>query len=103
MSRLHGLHPLEVTAHTVLSGPLDSLGNSLERLGTSQVTLFTRLRLLQDILSRYDQAARDAPTEKDLARVSERIRGLRKRLAATVKSLEQTDKKVDSLLESLDS
>lgn len=101
MSRQHGLHPLEVTAHTVLSGPLDSLGDSLEQLGTSQVTLLARLRLLQDLLTQYEQAARVAPTEKDVARVFERIRGLRKRLAATMKRLERSDAEVDSLLDTL--
>lgn len=96
----HDLHPIELTAHTVLSGSLDTLHENFELLNQLQYILLARLKLMEDRLAGFRQNAAEstaAVTEKDVADVLARVRAARRKLEASVKCLSKVEGRVEKL------
>lgn len=88
-------HPIELTAHSLLSGSLDTLHENFVLLHQSQHILLTRLRLIEDRLKQINTEL--AVSGKELVQVQARIRALRKKLSDVAKILVKVDKRVGQL------
>lgn len=88
-------HPIELTAHSLLSGSLDNLHENFVLLHQSQHILLTRLRLIEDRLKEIHTEL--AVSGKDVTQVQARIRTLRKKLADVAKILVKVDRRVSQL------
>lgn len=82
------IHPVEIAAHTLLSGPLDSLNENFELLSQSQLILLTRLRIIEERLQSFKLLAIDGILDdKDVSRDIQKIKELRKRILTVNKTL----------------
>lgn len=88
-------HPIELTAHSLLSGSLDNLHENFVLLHQSQHILLTRLRLIEDRLKEIHTEL--AVSGKDVTQVQARIRAVRKKLADVAKILVKVDRRVGQL------
>ena len=99
-SGISGLHPIELTAHSILNAPLDHLNEDFELLGQSQYILLTRLRLIEDRLKSFKKVVIDdgnMTSEKEVSDTFNKIRELKKRLGVTVKSLDKVEARVERM------
>lgn len=99
-SGISGLHPIELTAHSILNAPLDHLYEDFELLGQSQYILLTRLRLIEDRLKSFKKVVIDdgnMTSEKEISETFNKIRELKKRLSVTVKSLDKVETRVEKM------
>ncbi|CAH2353961.1 hypothetical protein CLIB1423_13S02850 [[Candida] railenensis] len=100
---VYDLHPIELTAHTLLSGSLDHLNENFKNLNQSQVILYTRLRLIEDRLKSYYTVIEQNQAEPDeLKEVVSRIKSLKKRLLSSVKTLKKVEVRVERMEELID-
>lgn len=90
------LHPIELIAHSVLSGPLDSLNENFELLHKSQVVLLTRLKLIEQKLEQFQQI-HGTIDNKPITDTIGRIKGIKKRLQEVERRLDSIDKRVDNM------
>lgn len=88
-------HPIELTAHSLLSGSLDQLHENFVLLHQSQHILLTRLRLIEDRLKQLNKEL--SLSGKDMVQVQSRTRMLRKKLAEVAKTLVKVDQRVRQL------
>lgn len=99
-SGISGLHPIELTAHSILNAPLDHLNEDFELLGQSQYILLTRLRLIEERLKSFKKVVIDdgnMTSEKEITETFNKIRELKKRLGLTVKSLDKVEARVERM------
>lgn len=99
-SDIGGLHPIELTAHSILNAPLDHLNEDFELLSQSQYILLTRLRLIEDRLKSFKKVVIDdgnMTSEKEITETFNKIRDLKKRLVVTVKSLDKVEARVERM------
>lgn len=99
-SGISGLHPIELTAHSILNAPLDHLNEDFELLGQSQYILLTRLRLIEERLKSFKKVVIDdgnMTSEKEISETFNKIRELKKRLGVTVKSLDKVEARVERM------
>ncbi|KAI3404737.2 hypothetical protein KGF56_002440 [Candida oxycetoniae] len=95
---INDVHPVELTAHTVLSGPLDSLNASLASLDESQMELLTKLKLLEDRLTTFKKLTEsNFVDEKQLSAHSNKVKEFSKRLSVILKQLDKLEARVDKL------
>lgn len=87
------LHPIELIAHSVLNSSLDNLNENFESLHNSQVVLLTRLKLIEQRLSKVSITNKDTHIQQDLIR----IKSIRKRLQVTQKTLDKIDRRVEMM------
>lgn len=87
-------HPIELTAHSLLSGSLDNLHENFVLLHQSQHVLLTRLKHIEDRLKELSNA-QDAGI--DVVQVQARVRALRKKMAGVAKTLVKVDQRVSGL------
>lgn len=100
---IDNLHPIELTAFSILSGPLDHLAEDFELLGQSQYILFTRLKLIEERLKSFRKVILEDGNyidEKETGAAFDRIRDLRKRLSNCIKVLSKVEGRVSKLEES---
>lgn len=92
------LHPIELAAHTLLSGSLDNLNENFELLNQSQIVLFARLKMIENKLTQFKQTI-DASHIDDriLTEQFVKIKELRKRLESCIKTLEKVDATVERI------
>lgn len=83
-------HPVELAAHSLLSGPLDGLHESFGLLHESQHVFLTRLRHIEEKLQKYEDSQFDVDVEATQAHV----RLLRKRLAEVTRILQKVEKRL---------
>lgn len=96
----HDLHPIELTAHAVLSGSLDTLHENFELLNQLQYILLTRLKLMEGRLAGFRKSVVDNPqkiTETEVGDVLVRVRAARRRLEASLKTLGKVEGRVEGL------
>lgn len=94
------LHPIELTAHTILNGPLDHLNEDFELLSQSQYILLTRLRLIEERLKSFRKVIIEdgnMTTDKEITETFNKIKDLKKRLAASVKTLDKVESRVERM------
>lgn len=99
-SDIGGLHPIELTAHSILNAPLDHLNEDFELLSQSQYILLTRLRLIEDRLNSFKKVVIDdgnMTSEKEIAETFNKIRDLKKRLVVSVKTLDKAEARVERM------
>ncbi|CAK7903150.1 hypothetical protein CAAN3_06S05292 [[Candida] anglica] len=94
----YDLHPIEVTAHTLLGGSLDHLNENFQHLNQSQVVLYTRLCQIEERLMAVSAVVDDEETVKISL---SRIKGLKKRLLTTVKTLNKVEARVIKIEEKI--
>lgn len=100
---VYDLHPIELTAHTLLSGSLDHLNENFKNLNQSQVILYTRLRLIEDRLKLFYTVIEQNQAEPDeFKEIVLRIKSLKKRLLASVKTLKKVEVRVERMEELID-
>lgn len=95
---INDLHPVELAAHSLLSGPLDSLNDNFELLSQSQVILLTRLRIIEDRLTNFKELV-DANIidEKQFLQQTSKVKELSKRLSHILRQLDKIDSRLDKL------
>lgn len=93
------LHLIELTAHLLLSGSLDTLNDNFELLGKSQVILLTRLNLIEQHLRDFEAQvdSEGTVTDKDVEQYTARVKAHRKRLQATMKTIAKIEKRLDKV------
>lgn len=89
------LHPIELIAHQILSGPLDNLNDNFESLHNSQVILLTRLKSIEQRLTNLSIQSNDKVI--DIQEELARIKVIRKRLQSSQKKLGKIDKRLEGL------
>lgn len=97
---IHDLHPIELTAHTLLSGSLDNLHENFELLNQSQYILLTRLRLIEERLSSIKTVFVDSENhvdEKEVQNTFNKLKELRKSLHSSLKTLAQVNNRVERM------
>lgn len=85
-------HPIELTAHSLLSGSLDTLHENFVQLHQSQHVLLTRLKHIEDRLKLLSETHEEP--EIDLVLVQARIKAVKKKLAGAAKTLVKVDERV---------
>ncbi|CUM62802.1 uncharacterized protein PRCAT00000360001 [Priceomyces carsonii] len=103
-SEINDLHPMELMAHSVLSGPLDGLNESFEQLSQSQLILLTRLRLIEERLTSFKKSVTDEGNmldDKEVASNIDRIKDLTKRAGISFKTLSEIEKRVERMNQKL--
>ncbi|WLF81041.1 hypothetical protein PVL30_004835 [Lodderomyces elongisporus] len=95
---INDLHPVELAAHSLLSGPLDSLNDNFESLSQSQVILLTRLKIIEDRLNNFKELV-DANIidEKQFLQQTSKVKELSKRLSHILRQLDKIDSRLDKL------
>lgn len=95
------LHPIELTAHTLLSGSLDNLNENFEVLNQSQLILLTRLKFIEERLLSFKKVAveESAIDDKQVANNFTKIKDLQKRLNAVAKTMEKVEERVGRIVE----
>lgn len=93
-------HPIELTAHFLLSGAIDSLQENFELLHQSQKILLTRLNHIDDRLRKLDTQLDEY--DFDLSPVYARIKELKKVLKTCELSLRKDNQIVDQIENKLD-
>lgn len=95
---INDLHPVELAAHSLLSGPLDSLNDNFELLSQSQVILLTRLKIIEDRLNNFKELV-DANIidEKQFLQQTSKVKELSKRLSHILRQLDKIDSRLDKL------
>ncbi|CAK9441585.1 uncharacterized protein LODBEIA_P54530 [Lodderomyces beijingensis] len=97
-SSINDLHPIELTAHSLLSGSLDNLNENFESLNQSQVILLTRLRIMEEKLTSFRKLVEaHVIDEKEFTIQHQKIKELTKRISAIVKQLDRIETRVDAL------
>ncbi|KAM9889495.1 hypothetical protein OXX79_012122 [Metschnikowia pulcherrima] len=88
-------HPVELTAHFLLSGPLDNLHDNFSSLHESQKILLTRLHLIETRLSRISE---DLDSSNfDTTDIQTRVKTLWNKLSDCASSTSKLDKRVEIL------
>lgn len=88
-------HPIELTAHSLLSGSLDNLHENFVLLHQSQHILLTRLRLIEERLTLIHSEL--VVSGNDIIQIRARIRTLRKKLAEVALTLVKVDQRVGQM------
>ncbi|ABN64895.2 predicted protein [Scheffersomyces stipitis CBS 6054] len=104
MEEPNDLHPLEVTAHTLLSGPLDNLNENFEQLDQSQLILLTRLKIIEDRLLSFQRVVledQNIVDDKELTSHFNRVKELRRSLLASMKTLGKVETRIEKMNEKL--
>lgn len=101
------LHPIELTAHTLLSSSLDHLNENFKQLNQSQIILFTRLRLIEKRLKGFQAAVSNSnETEEEgdeiVSEILIKIKAIKKKLLSSVKTLKKVDARVGRMDELID-
>lgn len=93
------LHPIELTAHTLLSGSLDNLNDNFEILNQSQLILLTRLKFIEERLLSFKNVALDQSgiDDKEVVKNFDKIKELQKRLTGVGKVLEKVEERVERI------
>ncbi|CAI5759789.1 unnamed protein product [Candida verbasci] len=98
-----GLHPIELTAHTLLNGSFENLNENFNMLNQSQVILLTRLKIIESKLNNFKELiGNNYINEKKLTEKFKKIKSLRKRLEFVLLKLDKIDKRVAKLEEGMD-
>lgn len=90
------LHPIELIAHSILSGPLDNLHENFQLLHKSQIILLTRLKLIEERLASI-QNTNKSIDDKDINGDIQKIRAIRVRLQGIDKVLDKITKRIDKI------
>lgn len=99
-SDFNELHPIELTAHTILSGSLDHLHDDFELLSQSQYILLTRLKLIEDRLKSFEKVAIEDDNmtkDKEVLETFNKIRELKRRLNTSMKTLHKVETRVEKM------
>ncbi|KAG5420290.1 hypothetical protein I9W82_002170 [Candida metapsilosis] len=97
---INDLHPIELAAHSLLTGPLDTLSENFESLNQSQIILLTRLRVIETRLNTFRQLVESNDlNEKDLMAQLNKIRELSDRLTRSLKLLDAIDSRISRMNE----
>ncbi|KAG7664277.1 uncharacterized protein J8A68_002192 [[Candida] subhashii] len=92
------LHPIELAAHTLLSGSLDNLNENFESLNQSQIVLLARLRIIENKLLEFKETVdKNQIDDKTLSESFTKIKELRKRLESCIKTLEKVEHRVERI------
>lgn len=95
-------HPIELAAHSLLSGSLDNLHENFLQLHQSQHILLTRLKLIEDRLRTLESVEMKI-TEKSVLTMHSRVRALRKTLVESAKTLKKVEERVRGIEQYLES
>ncbi|ODV67938.1 hypothetical protein HYPBUDRAFT_95764, partial [Hyphopichia burtonii NRRL Y-1933] len=94
------LHPIELTAHALLNGPLENLHENFELLTQSQYILLTRLKLIENRLTSFEKAFCEEGlfvSDRDVQNSFSRIKELRKLLLKSLKTLSKISDRVNDM------
>lgn len=90
-------HPIELAAHLLLLGPLDSLNDNFLQLHRLQHVLLTRLKLISERLDQIEKGFGTGIAGLDMTDAQHRIKAVKAKLQATQKRLHKVEKRVGSL------
>jgi len=97
-ARIDDLHPIELAAHSLLTGPLDTLSDNFELLNQSQIILLTRLRVIENRLKTFKQLVElNDISEKQLLAQFNKIKDLTDRINRCLKLLDKIDSRISRL------
>jgi predicted nucleic acid-binding Zn-ribbon protein len=88
------IHPVELIAHSLLSGSLENLTENFDQLHQSQIILLTRLNLIEQKLAQFTNKGSEITHTDTIAKYLAAIKTLRKRLGVVIKTLDKVDKRV---------
>ncbi|OBA19330.1 hypothetical protein METBIDRAFT_25096, partial [Metschnikowia bicuspidata var. bicuspidata NRRL YB-4993] len=88
-------HPVELAAHFLLSGSLDSLHETFLLLHESQKILLTRLHLIETRMTKVLENLDSS--ELDLAGVQTRVKNIRKKLQNCAVLVDKVEAKLETL------
>lgn len=91
------IHPVELIAHSLLSGSLDNLSENFEQLNQSQLILLTRLNIIEQRLLQFKEIKNDEVNEETLTQYLSQIKSLKKRLTTTITRLDKIDQRIDKM------
>ncbi|ODV78753.1 uncharacterized protein CANTADRAFT_37594, partial [Suhomyces tanzawaensis NRRL Y-17324] len=91
------VHPIEHTAHSLLSGPLDSLNENFEHLNQSQLILLTRLRIIERRLESFQAVVIGSVDEKQIASDLARVSELKRRVLGVAKMMKKVEQRVERI------
>lgn len=97
---VNDLHPIELTAHALLNGPLENLYENFELLTQSQYILLTRLKLIENRLTSFEKAFCEEGlfvSDRDVQNSFSRIKELRKLLLKSLKTLSKISDRVNDM------
>lgn len=97
---VNDLHPIELTAHALLNGPLENLHENFELLTQSQYILLTRLKLIENRLTSFEKAFCEEGlfvNDRDVQNSFSRIKELRKLLLKSLKTLSKISDRVNDM------
>lgn len=98
------LHPIELAAHAILSGPLDTLHDNFELLNQSQYVLLTRLQLIETRLTEFKKAFVDDEeyvNDKEIQLTLAKVKELKKSLQLCCKTLEKVEHRTEKMKQKL--
>lgn len=94
------IHPIELIAHSLLSGSLDTLGENFDQLNQSQLILLTRLNIIEQRLQEFKQGGikyNQQVSEELLRQYGNKVQNLKRRLLSTITRLDKIDKRIDTM------
>lgn len=90
-------YPIELAAHSLLSGSLDSLNENFLQLHRSQHVLLTRLKMISDRLDKIEGGLGDKIAASDVTAVYQQVKAIKAKLQESEKRLTKVEKRVDRL------
>lgn len=97
---INDLHPIELAAHSLLTGPLDTLSENFELLNQSQIILLARLRVIENRLKTFKELVESNNiSEKQLIAQFNKIRELSDRLTKSLKQLDKINSRISRMNE----
>lgn len=90
-------HPIELAAHSLLSGSLDSLNENFLLLHRSQHVLLTRLKMISERLNNIETAFGEGIPGRDIEAVHQQIKLLKVKLQESQNRLKKVEKRLDTL------
>ncbi|KAF3987705.1 hypothetical protein FT663_03704 [Candidozyma haemuli var. vulneris] len=90
-------HPIELAAHSLLSGPLDSLNDNFLQLHRSQHVLLTRLKMISERLDQIEKGFGEGIAGQDVTAAHQQIKAMKAKLQESQKRLGGVEKRVEGL------
>lgn len=86
-------HPIELAAHSLLSGSLDSLNENFLQLHRSQHVLLTRLKMISDRLDKIEGGLGDKIAASDVTAVYQQVKAIKAEVARVGETANKSRKK----------
>lgn len=90
-------HPIELAAHLLLLGPLDSLNENFLQLHRLQHVLLTRLKMISERLDKIESGYGEGIVGNDVTAAQQQIKAVKNKLQEAQKRLLVVEKRVGSL------